>query len=115
VTTTAELTFGHSPDPDDALMLYGLAKGVVPKAGRNAQIRFPFRVKLETVDSEMDQLDVKRKLSRPSSFPGAAGAESGPGTPILTAQSETDFRECLQANQAKIVHYFLVRFHLHGD
>jgi len=28
-----ELTLGHSPDPDDAFMFYGLAKGLVPSAG----------------------------------------------------------------------------------
>jgi 1,4-dihydroxy-6-naphthoate synthase len=27
------LTLGHSPDPDDAFMFYGLAKGLVPAAG----------------------------------------------------------------------------------
>src|ERR1035438_2315746 len=27
------LTLGHSPDPDDAFMFYGLAKGVVPAHG----------------------------------------------------------------------------------
>jgi 1,4-dihydroxy-6-naphthoate synthase len=28
-----ELTLGHSPDPDDAFMFYGLAKGLIPAAG----------------------------------------------------------------------------------
>jgi len=27
------LTLGHSPDPDDAFMFYGLAKGLIPAAG----------------------------------------------------------------------------------
>jgi 1,4-dihydroxy-6-naphthoate synthase len=27
------LTLGHSPDPDDAFMFYGLAKGLIPSAG----------------------------------------------------------------------------------
>src|SRR6516225_708954 len=27
------LTLGHSPDPDDAFMFYGLAKGLVPTNG----------------------------------------------------------------------------------
>src|SRR5215813_1865708 len=27
------LTLGHSPDPDDAFMFYGLAKGLVPTRG----------------------------------------------------------------------------------
>ena len=27
------LTLGHSPDPDDAFMFYGLAKGLVPSHG----------------------------------------------------------------------------------
>ena len=27
------LTLGHSPDPDDAFMFYGLAKGLIPTAG----------------------------------------------------------------------------------
>jgi 1,4-dihydroxy-6-naphthoate synthase len=27
------LTLGHSPDPDDAFMFYGLAKGLVPAHG----------------------------------------------------------------------------------
>src|SRR5450631_4848466 len=27
------LTLGHSPDPDDAFMFYGLAKGLVPAQG----------------------------------------------------------------------------------
>src|SRR6185295_6829163 len=27
------LTLGHSPDPDDAFMFYGLAKGLVPSDG----------------------------------------------------------------------------------
>src|SRR5947209_19809831 len=27
------LTLGHSPDPDDAFMFYGLAKGLVPTHG----------------------------------------------------------------------------------
>ena len=28
-----ELTLGHSPDPDDAFMFYGLAKGLIPTGG----------------------------------------------------------------------------------
>ena len=28
-----KLTLGHSPDPDDAFMFYGLAKGLVPDGG----------------------------------------------------------------------------------
>jgi len=28
-----ELTLGHSPDPDDAFMFYGLAKGLIPTPG----------------------------------------------------------------------------------
>ena len=28
-----QLTLGHSPDPDDAFMFYGLAKGLVPSRG----------------------------------------------------------------------------------
>jgi len=31
------LTLGHSPDPDDAFMFYGLAKGLVPSHGYNFQ------------------------------------------------------------------------------
>src|SRR5256884_6752726 len=27
------LTLGHSPDPDDAFMFYGLAKGLIPTQG----------------------------------------------------------------------------------
>src|SRR6266705_2578439 len=27
------LTLGHSPDPDDAFMFYGLAKGLIPTPG----------------------------------------------------------------------------------
>jgi 1,4-dihydroxy-6-naphthoate synthase len=27
------LTLGHSPDPDDAFMFYGLAKGLIPAPG----------------------------------------------------------------------------------
>src|SRR5437879_10136743 len=27
------LTLGHSPDPDDAFMFYGLAKGLIPTEG----------------------------------------------------------------------------------
>src|SRR5579863_2166507 len=27
------LTLGHSPDPDDAFMFYGLAKGLIPTGG----------------------------------------------------------------------------------
>src|SRR5215831_5289755 len=27
------LTLGHSPDPDDAFMFYGLAQGLIPTAG----------------------------------------------------------------------------------
>ena len=27
------LTLGHSPDPDDAFMFYGLAKGLIPTDG----------------------------------------------------------------------------------
>src|SRR6059058_4385265 len=27
------LTLGHSPDPDDAFMFYGLAKGLLPTSG----------------------------------------------------------------------------------
>lgn len=30
---TQKLTLGHSPDPDDAFMFYGLAKGLVPAPG----------------------------------------------------------------------------------
>jgi 1,4-dihydroxy-6-naphthoate synthase len=30
---TRKLTLGHSPDPDDAFMFYGLAKGLVPSPG----------------------------------------------------------------------------------
>jgi 1,4-dihydroxy-6-naphthoate synthase len=30
---TQTLTLGHSPDPDDAFMFYGLAKGLIPSAG----------------------------------------------------------------------------------
>src|SRR5260221_12878741 len=30
---TRQLTLGHSPDPDDAFMFYGLAKGLVPSHG----------------------------------------------------------------------------------
>jgi 1,4-dihydroxy-6-naphthoate synthase len=30
---TETLTLGHSPDPDDAFMFYGLAKGLVPTGG----------------------------------------------------------------------------------
>src|SRR5213076_1528775 len=30
---TGTLTLGHSPDPDDAFMFYGLAKGLVPAHG----------------------------------------------------------------------------------
>src|SRR5215813_6613816 len=29
----ATLTLGHSPDPDDAFMFYGLAKGLIPTHG----------------------------------------------------------------------------------
>jgi 1,4-dihydroxy-6-naphthoate synthase len=29
-TVGKQLTLGHSPDPDDAFMFYGLAKGLVP-------------------------------------------------------------------------------------
>ncbi len=28
-----KLLLGHSPDPDDAFMFYGLAKGLVPSPG----------------------------------------------------------------------------------
>ena len=31
--TNRRLTLGHSPDPDDAFMFYGLAKGLVPSHG----------------------------------------------------------------------------------
>src|SRR3954466_13496032 len=31
------LTLGHSPDPDDAFMFYGLAKGLVPTGGYQFQ------------------------------------------------------------------------------
>jgi 1,4-dihydroxy-6-naphthoate synthase len=31
--TNQRLTLGHSPDPDDAFMFYGLAKGLVPSHG----------------------------------------------------------------------------------
>jgi 1,4-dihydroxy-6-naphthoate synthase len=31
------LTLGHSPDPDDAFMFYGLAKGLIPSAGFHFQ------------------------------------------------------------------------------
>src|SRR5512135_2698201 len=31
--TQAALTLGHSPDPDDAFMFYGLAKGLIPTHG----------------------------------------------------------------------------------
>jgi 1,4-dihydroxy-6-naphthoate synthase len=31
------LTLGHSPDPDDAFMFYGLAKGLVPTHGFHFQ------------------------------------------------------------------------------
>ncbi|HVV01682.1 MAG TPA: MqnA/MqnD/SBP family protein, partial [Verrucomicrobiae bacterium] len=27
------LTLGHSPDPDDAFMFYGLARGLIPTEG----------------------------------------------------------------------------------
>ena len=30
---TLKLTLGHSPDPDDAFMFYGLAKGLIPTPG----------------------------------------------------------------------------------
>src|SRR5216117_792638 len=30
---TGTLTLGHSPDPDDAFMFYGLAKGLIPTHG----------------------------------------------------------------------------------
>lgn len=33
MSTTRTLTLGHSPDPDDAFMFYGLAKGLVPARG----------------------------------------------------------------------------------
>src|SRR3954452_3060530 len=32
-TETTNLTLGHSPDPDDAFMFYGLAKGLIPTPG----------------------------------------------------------------------------------
>src|SRR5271163_3607326 len=31
------LTLGHSPDPDDAFMFYGLAKEIIPAAGFHFQ------------------------------------------------------------------------------
>src|SRR5437773_12510921 len=31
--TRHRLTLGHSPDPDDAFMFYGLAKGLIPSQG----------------------------------------------------------------------------------
>src|SRR5207248_4186697 len=31
------LTLGHSPDPDDAFMFYGLAKGLIPTQGFSFQ------------------------------------------------------------------------------
>src|SRR5579872_5991581 len=31
------LTLGHSPDPDDAFMFYGLAKGLIPTGGFHFQ------------------------------------------------------------------------------
>ena len=31
--STLTLTLGHSPDPDDAFMFYGLAKGLIPSPG----------------------------------------------------------------------------------
>ena len=33
VMRTQTLTLGHSPDPDDAFMFYGLAKGLIPTPG----------------------------------------------------------------------------------
>jgi 1,4-dihydroxy-6-naphthoate synthase len=30
---TQTLTLGHSPDPDDAFMFYGLAKELIPASG----------------------------------------------------------------------------------
>jgi len=33
MTRTQTLTLGHSPDPDDAFMFYGLAKGLIPTHG----------------------------------------------------------------------------------
>src|SRR5438093_2768636 len=34
---TKALTLGHSPDPDDAFMFYGLAKGLIPTHGFSFQ------------------------------------------------------------------------------
>ena len=34
---TQTLTLGHSPDPDDAFMFYGLAKELIPAPGFNFQ------------------------------------------------------------------------------
>src|SRR5271157_5459831 len=39
------LTLGHSPDPDDAFMFYGLARGLIPTPG------FEFRHVLQDIQT----------------------------------------------------------------
>src|SRR5579862_3941539 len=44
-----ELTLGHSPDPDDAFMFYGLAKGLIPAGD------FSFRHILQDIQTLNEQ------------------------------------------------------------
>ena len=57
------LTLGHSPDPDDAFMFYGLAKELIPTR------RFRFQHILQDIQSLNEramrgELDISAKIGR---------------------------------------------------
>src|SRR3974377_1064550 len=53
------LTLGHSPDPDDAFMFYGLARGLIPTSG------FKFEHILQDIQT-LNERATRRELDIPA-------------------------------------------------